>query len=137
MRQVSFYHKETGVLNGVQLIVSNHAAVALNTPPDHIAIDGCHDAQSYRVDVATGELIDWQPPQPSSDHEWNAKARRWRLNAAAEAREGARRSALAQIAMLEASQHRAIREAALGKTGAGARLQAIDDQIAKLRQQLS
>ena len=43
---------------------------------------------------------------------------------------------IAQITALESTQHRVVREAALGKAGAAARLQAIDDQIVVLRAQL-
>lgn len=43
----------------------------------------------------------------------------------------------AQIIALEQTQHRALREWALGDKTALARLQALDDQIAALRSQLT
>jgi hypothetical protein len=47
-----------------------------------------------------------------------------------------RRVALAKISVIEASQARAIREHLLGDSGATLRLQAIDDEIVQLREQL-
>jgi hypothetical protein len=67
MRQVSSYHKETRLLNGSHLLASDDAAIALNTPPDHIAIDGHHDSLSKRVDVANPETIDVYVTSDQSD----------------------------------------------------------------------
>jgi hypothetical protein len=51
-RYVSFAHKDTGIFDGVHLTVSDDAVVSLNTPADHLAIEGHHDPLSKRVDVA-------------------------------------------------------------------------------------
>lgn len=56
---------------------------------------GLHDELSRRVDLAQGRqaqldahattvataahVVDYQPPQPSSDREWGARTRRWQL----------------------------------------------------------
>jgi hypothetical protein len=133
VRQVSFFHKDTGLLNGSHLMSSDHRAVALNTPADHIAIDGHHDYLSKRVDIATGLVIDYQPPAPSADHEWNAETKRWALSAAVLAKQQERAAALAQIAALEASQHALVRKLLLGSLSARPRLQAIEDEIASLQ----
>jgi hypothetical protein len=121
MRTVVFYHKDTGLLNGTHFMASDDELIALNTPPNHIAIEGDHDHLTKRVDVTTGEVVDYQRPADEL---------------AAEAKGIARQTALMKIASLEASQHRAIREAALGGLGAAARLQSIDDQISALRADL-
>ena len=128
----SFYHKETGLLHSNHLTVSDEAAIALNTPPDHIAIDGHHDPLSKRVDVATGEIVDYQPPHPSEQHEWDATTKRWQLSAAAQAKAQARVAAAARIAALEASQHSLVRALVLGDESARPQLQAIADEISKL-----
>lgn len=112
------------------------AALAANVPEGCGSIEGEHDHLSYRVDLTSGEVVDWQPPQPSADQEWDAATRRWQLTAVAAARAAAHALALAQIAALEASQHRAMREAALGITASVQRLKDIDAQIAALRKQL-
>jgi hypothetical protein len=33
--------------------------------------------------LTTGKVVDYQPPQPSDDHEWNHVIKRWQLNHAA------------------------------------------------------
>lgn len=44
-------------------------------------LDGLHDHLSQRVDLDTGEVVDWQPDKPAgdeyTDHEWDEQARRW------------------------------------------------------------
>src|SRR5277367_2415396 len=101
MKTVSFYHKDTGIFHGNQFIGTDDATVALNTPPDHVAIDGHHDPLSKRVNLDAHRqivaieaeietvqdraqrqaeldalkallLVDYQPPAPSTDHEWDA-----------------------------------------------------------------
>jgi hypothetical protein len=135
MHVVSFYHRETGLFNGRHLMVSDPAMIALNTPPDHIAIEGDHyDPLTQRVDVATGKVIDHIPPQPSADHEWSAISRRWQLRPEVTAKQQARSAALARITELELKALRALREHALGKPGAQDRLKAIDTQIGELRE---
>jgi hypothetical protein len=159
MRMVSFFNKGTGLFNGSHMICSDDAAVALNTPPDHIAIDGHHDHLSKCVDVFCGapeivdavnqygiptggkltlhKVIEYQPPAPSADHEWNAETKRWQLSAAVMARQQGRTDALAAIAVLEAQCIRPMRELALGFPGAQERVAAIDSQIAELRKCIS
>jgi hypothetical protein len=136
MRTVSFCHADTGLFNGRTLTVTNDDAIALNTPPDHIAVEGRHDHLSKRVDIATGQVIDYEPPAPSEDHEWNTETKRWQLSAAVEAKAQARAAAAARIAELEASQHSVVRDLLLGGLAARPRLQAIADEIAKLNADL-
>ena len=65
MRHVTFYHGESGVLNGVSLLVSDDTAVELNEKlyPGHKAIDhppdGLFDHRTQRVDVTSGEVLPW------------------------------------------------------------------------------
>jgi hypothetical protein len=136
MMQVSFHHKDTGLFDGQHMLLSDDNLVALNTPKDHVAVSGWHDHLSRRMNVATGEIEDYRPPAPSSEHEWNSTSRRWRPNQALAARINAHTTALMRIAQLEASQQRPLREAALGDASAIARLQGIEDEIASLRARL-
>lgn len=80
MRDVSFYRLADGMLTGARFS-GPEDWVPANIPAGCGAIDGWHDAMSYRIDLATGAVVDWQPPKPSSDaytdHEWNAQTRRW------------------------------------------------------------
>ena len=147
MKAVSFYHRESGLLNGTHLLSSDESAVKLNTPIDHVAIEGHHDPLRRRVNVETGELIDYQPPPPSADHVWDDGTKTWQLSAAAAAKIERRRTASGRIAFLESSQHRVVRELNLHLAGvvplakddlaaAQARLKSIHDEISALRADL-
>jgi hypothetical protein len=132
VRHASFYHKDTGIFSGYH-VHTDEPGIALNTPPDHVAIEGAHDHLSKRVDLTTGEVIDYQPSAPSPDHEWNADTKRWQLSAAALGKIAAKSAALARIAALEASQHAVLRKALLGDPAALAQLAAIDGEIVALQ----
>lgn len=110
MRHVTFFHKETGLLNGKHLLVSDDSAVALNMPEDHEAIDhpatGMLDHLSQRVEVQTGQLVDYQPPPPSEDHEWNERIKRWQLRDEVVKARNIRTDARTRITQLRTDQHR-------------------------------
>ncbi len=143
MRIVSFYDTATGLLTGrtygtdIGDDAAHLASVKLHTPEGSAFVDGAHDSLSKRVDLATGDVVEWQPPQPSPDYEWNADTKRWQLTAAMAARVAAHAAALASIEQLERSQARAIREHLLGDPAALARIKSIDDQIATARRALA
>jgi len=102
--------------------------------PDGLAVKlGRFDHLSQKVDTSTQDhgVVDYQPPQPSEEHEWNAATRRWQFTALALQR----RALLEQIEAIESLQPRALREAVLG--GNNTRLQDIDNRIASLRFQLT
>lgn len=138
-----FYDAETGILHSKvygtsirdpQLAMESARA---NSPDGHLTIAGTYDHRNQRIDVQSGIAVDYKPPAPSDDHEWNADAKRWNLNAATVNRIASDRTARARITHLETNvQPRAIRESALNRPGAGKRLQDIDDEIAELRKQL-
>jgi hypothetical protein len=132
MKQASFYDAATGRFDGQQVLASSDAIKAM-VPDGFIAIDGHYDPLTQRVDIATGEVVDYQPPAPSADYEWNKDAKRWQLTPAIAAKQAARTSALTLIGQLEAKGIRAMRELALSVPGAQDRLRSIDDQIAALR----
>lgn len=138
MRHVTFYHKESGKLHGLTVLVSDDSAIANNTPPDHIPLDqppiGMHDPLSQRVDVETGKVIDFIPPAPSDQHEWNPNSKRWVLSAAAQARNSAARAAAARLHELISQQHSFVRRLILDPTDASARtaLAAIDAEANSL-----
>ena len=76
----SVYDKATGLFTGV-VIVGNAQAVDQNTPDGCGVVDGQRDHLRQRVDLATGQVVDWQPPAPPADEwqtwDWNADNRRW------------------------------------------------------------
>lgn len=141
MKTFSFYHRESGVVHHQRFGTDTgdeqrrERQLAANTPADHVAIEAVLDHLSQRVDL-TGEtpaVVDYQPPAPSTDHEWNAETKRWQLKPEVAQRQAERERAFAKIRALESSQPRAVREAVLGQAGAVERLAAIDKQIAELR----
>jgi hypothetical protein len=129
VRNVTFYHKETGILHPVTVVTNSDMAVALNTPADHVAIDhpegGRLDHLSQRVEVTTGNLVDYQPP-PSPDQEWRAQFVAARIS-------GARRAELVN------QQHSLVRRLALNPSDASARsaLEAIDAECHLLSENTS
>jgi hypothetical protein len=143
MKDYSFYHAETGAIYNNKFSTDDEMLVALNTPPDHVAIDGHHDHLSQRVDLKTGKIIDYQPPAPSTDHAWNDVTKRYQLSIAAQAIVDRRAAAVARIALLDAQSVRATRELCLARrltadeiAAVVARLEKIDDEILLLRHDL-
>lgn len=137
MISYSFYHKDTGVIHPKKFSTDDLTQLPGNVPSaDHIAIDGHHDHLSKRFDLETERVVEWVPPAPSADHEWNDEVKRWQLSAAAIAKLNRANAARARIAQLVNSQHEHVRAHCLGKPGAAARLQAIDAEILSLQSDL-
>jgi len=135
-RHVTFYHAETGLLMSRSLLASDDRLIELNTPAGHVAIDHppgeMLDYLSQRVNVQTREIEEYQPPQPSTDHEWHAASKRWRLSAAAAEREAAIAMLPARLAELRERQHDATLTMLLGRGGADD-LREIDAEIRALK----
>lgn len=131
----SFYDPASGMFVG-RTFSGHPSMLKANTPAGLLAIEGAHDHLSQRVDLETGEVVDYQPPSPGPDYEWFN--RRWILSAAAAAREATRRETLSEIAELERRQPRVIREVMLGvDPEATARLAKIESDIVALRAKLT
>jgi hypothetical protein len=77
-------------------------------------IEGAFDSLSQRVNLATGEVEDFQPPQPNSAHEWNADTKRWELTQAAQAAKKAEAAARAELIRLDAQSVRYVAEGVAG-----------------------
>lgn len=109
---VHIYDLKTGLFTGKShhTNVKDEAAIASfiddSTPPGHGAYVGKYvDYESKKVDVHTGLLVEYQPPQPSRKHTWNPEAKRWQIKSREQ-----RELTLKRIAELESSTHRAVRE---------------------------
>ena len=137
----SFFHRETGLFHGSYFRTNCDdeagcaAVVKLNTPPDHVAIEGYHDPLSNRVDMTTNTVVDYQPPQPSPEHQWDGTTKRWVLCAAAVERQNATRTAQARLVELDKLERPLLRRLVLDQTDTEARaaLTAIDTEIAELK----
>jgi hypothetical protein len=107
---IHFYDAKTGLFTGVSIhtnLTEPKAVkqfVAENTPSGHGSYIGYVDALSQRMDLASGQIVDYKPPQPSPRHEWNPVTKRWQKQALK------RSAVLARIADLEQGQHRTVRE---------------------------
>ena len=77
----SFYDIATGLIAPGRIVTSSVAALAANTPPGYAAIAGAFDHLAQRVDPATGQVVDYQPPAPADDElrtwAWDDATRRW------------------------------------------------------------
>lgn len=132
------YDQATGIFTGRTFSAPDEESLRHNVPEGH----GAHEAKnidhlSQRLDLTNREIVSYQPPAPSADHEWDGVSKRWKLNAAVAAREAERASAAAQIRDLESKALRALIEQALGHKGAKERLEALHNQIIRLRPAVS
>jgi hypothetical protein len=108
---VHFYDDKAGLFTGVSIHTNLidpkdiKEFIAENTPSGHGAYVGYVDPLSQKMDLASGQIVDYKPPQPSPKHEWNPITKRWQKQAALK-----RSVVLARIADLEKGQHRTVRE---------------------------
>lgn len=145
MNAYSFFFLDTGRFTGA-VRRTNRPIEAIRAPDGQGVRLGEFDHLSQKIELATSEVVDYQPPAPDADHEWihdddhGNRVRRWRLKPEVAERQARRAAALARIADLERKQERAVREHLLGVVptdedrAAGAMtLQEIQDEIARLR----
>jgi hypothetical protein len=141
MSRWSFYRLSDGLFIG-RRFVSTAAGkrelrehLSANTPEGCAAMEGQFDPLSQRVDLETGQVVDYVPPAPDGDHEWDAQTKRWHKRADVRARELQRARALEQIAELEGRASRPMRELWINPANEAARrrLAEIEAQIAGLR----
>jgi len=134
----SFYDPVTGELHGTVFSSTNERFLASNTPSGYLPIEGRLDAALHRVDPVTKQVVvrdePLRPPRPSEEHSWDGH--RWRAPPPTPEQK-AQMSVRVQIAALEVSQARAVREHLLGDPKALERLAQIDNRIAELRKELS
>lgn len=134
-RAISIYSKETGLFLGRTVSGTGLTDELLDRHVNdgEARIDGKHDHLSRKVDLATGQVVDHQPPAPSIDHEWNGATKRWQLSVAAQASANEKATTRARHAQLITAQHDDIRRAVLGDKDAVRRLIAIEDEISGLK----
>jgi hypothetical protein len=88
--------------------------------------------------ATSAHVVDYQPPAPSADHEWNDATKRWQLSTAAAAAQQDRLAAGARIAELQASQHDLVRKMVLAPDEATrTQLAALDAEIDGVRAELA
>jgi hypothetical protein len=145
IKPYSLYVLSTGIFTGV-VRTTGRRKEDLPVPAGYGFAEGSYDHLSQRLDLATGQVVDYQPPRPDDDHEWTetdadgTPLRRWTLKPKVAERRARKAAASARIAELAAKEGRAIREHLLGivpteeDRAAGAMtLQEIHDEITSLR----
>lgn len=137
-RKASFYDLTTGLFTGAGFECSGSdfaAALKSNTPIGCGSMEGSFDYLSQRVDLERKQVVDYRPPHPSPDHEWNPGTKRWQLKPEVQAAIAADGEARAAIANHEQLSLRAIRELLLDPENAEAlvRLQQLERAIADAR----
>jgi len=133
MNSVHFYDLGSGEImpNELKASCPDFAKfVTANTPEGYAPIYWVTDPMSQRVDLSTGEIVDYQPPQPDAEHVWDVDARRWIKRPDVIERERLRLEAQSRIDDLERRQARRVRELLAASDPA---LKTIDDEIAQLR----
>jgi hypothetical protein len=136
---LSEYELATGRFTGVVVSIPARAAEKVEHKDSKLEyVIGRFDHLSQRVDIDTQTIVDYQPPQPSTEHEWNAATKRWQLTIEAEAIDIADAQARAEIQDLETRSLRAIREVILSPKDQDAimRLDGLERQIADQRAKL-
>ena len=134
MKHYSLCNKATGLFTGKRWSIPDSRELNLELVPEGFeAVPGIHDHLSRRRDSETGEVVDWQPPRPSDDHDWDTTERRWKVRQSILERAQRRANAVERIAELERRQHRRVREllAASDPT-----LRQLDEEIATLRAEI-
>ena len=113
-------------------------ALAANIPPGLGAVEGVHDPENRRFDLASNQVVDYIPPSPSADHIWNAATKRWELSPEAVASAERRDRAMALIKELELKKIRPLCELALDASNATARaaLVTVEADLVTLRKDL-
>lgn len=116
MKTWSIYKLDSGYFTGRTVTVPEHD-LASNIMLGEAAKTGVFDRYSQRVDVATEEVVDYQPESPGPDYEWTHddangnRVRRWALKPEVAERNLKRAAAQTEIAQIEIKGQRALREA--------------------------
>lgn len=76
MNAYQIYDSASGLFTGAALSCDADQ-LAINVPDGFSCLVGSYDVLSQRVDITSGSVIDYQPPQASADHVWNTATKRW------------------------------------------------------------
>lgn len=139
MKTRSVYDPGTGIFTGEVLTCSEDQ---LKPNARGAMIGGRFDRLSQRVNIETGDVVDYKPPAPDDRYEWRenvANGRpRWVKRVDVAEREGRDLAARQKIAELETQQIRSMRELMLDPNDPSPRerLRSIEKQIVDCRADL-
>lgn len=86
--------------------------LSVNTPEGCIAVAENLDHLSQRI--VGGVVVDYQPPPPSVDHEWNGTTKRWQMKPDVLAKQNMKAAALVTLTALDQSEIRALSDVIAG-----------------------
>jgi hypothetical protein len=72
----SIYNLDTGLFTGTSITCSS-SFLSDNIPENCGCVVGEFDVMAQCVDTESGQVVNYQPPQPSTNHAWNTESRRW------------------------------------------------------------
>jgi hypothetical protein len=137
MPALDFYDEGTGLWTGARYQGPTEDVPA-NQPAGSVPMPACEFPHAMRL--VDGTLVDYQPPRPDTEHEWNATERRWRKTAAAVQKDSEAERAKCTINDTLTTTVADLIEWALsvggGKASALAALQAADTKIKNERKKL-
>lgn len=119
-RNWAFYDASTGLFRPKRITCPDTFDISKNTPEGCIAIEGSYDHLSQRMDIERGEVVDYVPPAPNDDFEWNADIKRWLKRPEVLQWERASEVAQAQLAAIDAQKVRALTDHVLAPNERGA-----------------
>jgi hypothetical protein len=132
MKSWHFFDAKTGYLTG-RAYSGPDEMLDANTPPGCAAIEGEFDCLSQRVDLETGEIIDYQPPAPDEFHEWTGK--RWVMRADVLQRRQVRAEAEALLISIDGKRSRAFEDLFLSPDQRGADGKLPRERLEKIREE--
>jgi hypothetical protein len=72
----SVYDRQTGLIE-YSVLLQDSDRLQMLVGEGKSCIVGDYDGLCQRVDVETGQVVDYQPSRPSQAHEWDAVTKRW------------------------------------------------------------
>lgn len=110
MRTWWSYRKTDGIFTGAMHSADTFQEIAGNESGDIGLIAGVSDWQSQRVNLLTRELVEYQPPLPDADHEWDPQAKRVIVKVDVSVRRAKKRRGQDDVDALDRKTIRTVRE---------------------------
>lgn len=77
MSTYSIFDKKTGLFTGTKITTSSTDLLKDNIPEDCDVMIGEYDPLQHKVDVNRKKVIEYQPPAPGPNHNWDQVTKRW------------------------------------------------------------
>lgn len=134
MTTITIFDEQSGAFGRVLRLPASAKPETQLRPGESYKV-GVYDKHSQRVEMATGAVVDYIPPPPDADHEWDLIAKRYRKRVDVLRAEAADTQARERIAELEQSKLRALTDHVLSpdvEVEIGGRRMLPKDRVAEL-----